>query len=324
MTILPLPALRSDDTLGFLAALGVLELCTSALELDVRLGWEGVGGAALLGGPFATTADLAQALSGVVSKMMADGRVLPCADGGPVRPPDRAARAASEEPGKLDPAHLLPAQAIDEFTRLRETEANGDADSARWVVAIVNQITDAASTGHRALTPFYAPSGQMTLHQVYGDHLKKVHKRPNLLDEALARWVRTDNETGANLDGRALRDATVSSKGKAANAAVVGATWLALMAVPMFPQVSGRRPRAIGWDVPDRGKPALRWPIWTWLHDRPSVSALLGHPALDEKPGPARFAHLRALGIVAVGRSQRKDLSQSAGALQPPIVDPVR
>lgn len=325
MTGLVLPALRSDDTLGFLAALGVVELYASNLGVDVRLGWDGVGGAALLHGPHHTTDGVAAALASVVETMVASGRVLPCADAGPVRPADRAARsaAAEEERGKLDPAHLLEAQAVEVYARARAAEVSGDDDSARWIAALVNQLTDAPSTGHRALTPFYAPSGQMTLHQLYSEHLHKVHRRPQLLHEALTGWVRTDGETGANLDGRALRDAVAGAAGIAVNAAVVGATWLALMAVPMFPQVSGPKARAVGWEAPRRSKPALRWPVWTQPLDRASVSVLLGHPALDELgPAPGNRS-LEALGVVAVCRSSRKELRNSAGALQPPRVTPV-
>lgn len=325
MTVLALPALRSDDTLGFLAALGLLELSTSALGFDARLGWEGVGGAALLDCPFASTDVLVAELGSVVTRMVGGGQVLPCVDPGPVRPADRATRAAEAVKGKLDPAHLKAGRAIDEFSRLREAEAAGDRDSARWLAAVVNQLTNAASTGHRALTLLYSPSGQMTLHQLYRDHLEQVQRRPTLLAEALEHWVRTPGQTGANLDGRSLRDATVDSSGKSTNAAVVGATWLALMAVPFFPQVSGRRPRAVGWSVPNKGQPALRWPIWTRLLDRPAVEVILGHPALDEEQDGRRVdARLRALGVIAVCRSSRKGLSQSGGALRAPTVVPVQ
>ncbi|MER6399869.1 hypothetical protein ABT263_28085 [Kitasatospora sp. NPDC001603] len=45
---LVLPALRSDDPLGFLAALGILELTTATLPTEPLLHWKGPAGAAVL------------------------------------------------------------------------------------------------------------------------------------------------------------------------------------------------------------------------------------------------------------------------------------
>ncbi|MEV4613495.1 hypothetical protein AB0K43_12965 [Kitasatospora sp. NPDC049258] len=45
---LELPALRSDDPLGFLSALGILELTTATLPTEPLLHWKGPGGAAVL------------------------------------------------------------------------------------------------------------------------------------------------------------------------------------------------------------------------------------------------------------------------------------
>ncbi|MFE4972886.1 hypothetical protein ACFRAR_12315 [Kitasatospora sp. NPDC056651] len=45
---LELPALRSDDPLGFLAALGILELTTATLPTEPYLHWKGPAGAAVL------------------------------------------------------------------------------------------------------------------------------------------------------------------------------------------------------------------------------------------------------------------------------------
>ena len=319
-----MPALRSDDTLGFLAALGVLELCSNAMAEPVELGWDGVGGTALLAGPFSTVEAVAQCLSETAADMIRASRVLPCPDPGVVRSVDRAARAEAEEKGKLDPAHVRAEGAVQAFERVRLAELAGDHSSARWLAAMVNQITNAPSTGgFRALTPFYSASGQMTLHQLYSDHLGAVHKDPHLLEQALVKWERTEGQTGANLDVRALQDATVGGAGKPSNAAAVGATWLALMAVPFFPQASGRRPRVRGWESPNRGKAVLRWPIWSRPLDRHAVETLLGHPTLDLPPSESHAA-LRALGVDAVCRASRRELSNSSGALQPPSVSPIR
>lgn len=337
MTTIRCPALRSDDTLGFLTALGLLELCTSTLPTAApRLGWEGVGGAALLDVPIATMEELTHHLHAVATELAASDRVLPCANPGPVRKPDsgaeRRGRRESGEAVKLDPASLSAEEAIRVYGTIRDVEVSDhDRDSARWLAALVNQLSSARS-GFRALTPLYSPSGQMTLHQLYRDHLAAVVNELGLLGEALTGWRRRPGETGGNLDSRALNDAASATSGKAENSAVVGASWLALMAVPLFPQVSGRRPRAVGWELA-KGGPCLRWPIWTAPLDRPAVEVLLSHPAL-EPPDPRRHddpptvrsplpSKLRILGVEAICRSHRRALNNSAGALRPPTVTPV-
>lgn len=332
MTVLACPALRSDDTLGFLAALGVLELCSSTLDGRVRLGWEGLGGAALVDVPFETVEDLAAHLSSVALRMFSADRVLPCAQPGPIRKPDpvaeRKARKEAGEATKLDPASLSKEAAVTEFRKMRQVEIGDppggepDRDSARWLAGLVNQIGPAKG-GFQPLTPLYGPSGNMSLYQLYRRHLDAVAKAPQLIVEALIRWRRMPDETGANLDTRALRDSAVTSTGKATNAAVMGATWLALMSVPLFRLVSERRSVAIGWESA-RGL-QLRWPVWTQLLDRPAVEVLLSHPFLPVPAWTTRAAGrdrgLTALGVVAICRARRQPLSKSPGALRPPTVE---
>jgi hypothetical protein len=264
--------------------------------------------------------------------MAADERVLPCDDPGPVRKAlstaERRARreAADGARVKLDPASLSPREAVEVFERMRAHELDGnDRDSGRWLSALVNQISSSRSSGLRALTPLYSPSGQMTLHQLYRDHLSALHRNKSLIAEALMGW-RRHKGTGANLDARALRDAVTSSAGEAENAAVTGASWLALMAVPLFRQASGPRPAAIGWETAARGGACLRWPIWTKPLDRAAVEVLLGHPAVAATRVDAQARRrkpetaLRVLGVEAVCRSRRRALDNSAGALLPPVI----
>lgn len=336
MTRITCDALRSDDTLGLLAALGIVQLCSSSLGGEVRLSWTDVGGPARLEVPFEDVKALAGHLSGLARQMDESGQVLPCADPGPVgpasSPAERRARRQEGRPAPLDPAKLSPEEGVVAYGQMRRAEVDrGDLESARWLSALVNQLSVARSTGLCALTPLYSPSGQMTLYQLYRDHLKEVVQSPGLLDEALVRWRRRPG-TGANLDTRALRDAVAGSSGQADNAAVVGASWLALMSVPFFRQVGNGRsaPEAVGWQS-EHGGPRLRWPVWTQPLDRAAIEVLLGHPSvagLDmeglQRARPRTTNALRGLGVVAVCTSSRRPLSNSAGALQPPVVVPVR
>ena len=337
MTQLACPALLSDDSLGFLAALGTLELCTSTLGFPARLGWQGVGGAAILDVPVETVEKLAGMLYTRAIRWRDSDRIVPCDDPGPVRKPlSTAERRAKKQAGRtvsLDPAKLEPEEAIAEYRRIRDLEvkrSEPDRDSARWLSGLVNQLSSPANSPFRALTPIYSPSGQMSLYQLYRDHLTKVCENPALLTEALVAWQRSDG-TGANLDARALRDAVISSSGEAENTAVAGATWLALMAVPLFRQSAGMRSAIVGWARATGVGLALRWPVWTGLLDRAAVEVILAHPVVGcikpaEDPNEvsavvdAHSRELRALGIEAICLSRRRPLPNSAGALLLPRV----
>jgi len=202
----------------------------------------------------------------------------------------------------------------------QEKELAGERVAARWWCATVNQLGIEQGDRFCELTPLYARTGRQTLYQLYHDYLDAVAKRPSLLREALVEWRRVPDDSGANIDSRALRDAVVGGNGKALNAAVPGATWLALMAVPFFPLGGdGVRPFAIGWDTTrPGGRPrTLVWPVWREPLDRAVVEVLVAHPLVRA----AEDSHgLEALGVVAVLRASRQRLANSDGPLQPASV----
>lgn len=315
MRNLVLPALRADDTLGFLAALGVLELCHSALAVPVTLAWQGTAGSALLGVPYADLDGLAAALVGTARALQESGRLTPARDAGLIRPPLGAKeRKGLEERGALDPMRMSAEVALETFQALQDAELAGGPD-AHWLCALVNQLAPAKrGASERRLTPAYSPSGQMTLHQLYRDALGDVLRRPQVIREALEGWRRAPG-SGANLDNRALVDAAQASGGVPSNRAVPGATWLALQAVPWFQQVgTGSLGETTSWRHP-RGGAVLRWPVWTHPLDPMAVRVLLSHAVVrDDEPSRTSTA----LGVVAVAEAGRRALSKSAGPLQAP------
>lgn len=354
MTRLVCPALRSDDTLGFLAALGVLELCSSALGLDARLGWEGLGGAALLDIELDSIAALADRLHALVVTMSANELVTPApwkqivparlsrsdrdalkVQFGKETPPNDTLRM----PAKDAVAHYSEAQA-------RELEApEADPLSARWLVALVSQLASDAKA--RRIAPLLPMSNQMTAHQQLRAFRDVVVAKPDVLSEALVHWRRVGDEpkhkgigAGAYLDSRALRDAVTTGSGETENAAVPGATWLALNAIPFFPQVGeARRGRAVGWPNVRKIGFELVWPVWTRTLDRAAVACLLSHPSIPSpssfkgrRPSSAdderwarehRMRALNALDVIAICRARRRPLPNSNGVLLPPHIEPV-
>lgn len=341
MTRLVLPALRANDSLGFLAALGVLALCEDGLKVPARLGWEGPDGRAVLDAPFADTHQLATALGDLAASWRTNAQLTPGEDPGLISAPlSGQARKALENAGALDPMKMQAAAAIDRFQEMQELELSRPGPEVRWLVGLVGQSSPAIrGESLRRLTPLYSPSGQMTLFQLYGDFLHAEQKsRPAAITEALLGWRRVKGPkegAGANLDSRALIDGATSSGHKPANRHVPGATWLALQSAPWFTQVGdGVNGEAVAWIYP-RGGGRLRWPVWMSLQTPDAVRVLLAHPAVRWVAPPAKEGakaeqsrRLQArrerergvLGVCALYEARRRALSKSAGPLLPPIL----
>lgn len=326
MARLELPALRANDSLGVLAALGLLELCTSGLKVDARLGWSGPAGVAVVSVPFADILELADALASYATELSRIGRLTPAADPGLITPPlGPRARKQLDDAGALDPMKLPADGAVRRFQALQDREVNGSGSvDAGWLTALVGQLSLAKRDApERRLTPLYSPSGQMTMHQLFRDALGEVVTRPAVLAEALSGWRRVKG-TGANLDSRALIDAADAARGEAANRHVPGATWLALQSVPWFTQVGdGVTGEAVGWRYPSGGA-RLRYPVWRPLLGLAAVRVVLSHPAVrwrpTAQPAAARSVaeQRRALGVCALYEASRRALRKSAGPLLPP------
>lgn len=333
MTRVELPALRANDSLGFLAALGLLAVCEDGLEVRARLGWAGPDGAAVLDGPFADTGELAAALGDLTTTWHAQERPTPGTDPSLIRAPlGTKARRELGDAGALDPMKMPAAAAVERFQRMQDRELQQVGPDAGWLTALIGQLSPAKQDApERRLTPLYSPSGQMTLRQVYRDTLEAVAGQPGVLAEAMTGWLRIEG-TGANLDSRALIDAADASSGAASNRYVPGATWLALQSANWFTQVGdGLVGEAMAWTYP-RGGARLRWPVWTPLLSPAAVRVLLAHPAARwAEPSGGDCAQARqsresarradergVLGVCALYESRRRALTKSAGPLQPP------
>lgn len=319
MNTVALPALRSDDALGFLAALGVLELLTTVEGLDVRLAWEGVGGEARLWVdlPDADAAAVAERLRSIAARLRSEGRLAP-ADASlvlaRVSQTERSARKAAGIEEKNDPMKAPPGVMRDRLLNVADLERGGDRATARWAAGLMTMLA-VDRAGMALLTPLYAPVGQQVLAQLLGLYLMQASEG-DAMYEALVAWRRRP-DAGANLDHRALRDGAWTARGDADNAAVPGATWLALMATPLFRQVgNGRRGEAVGWRRPPRSvRPRqLVWPVWTQPRSLAAVEALLSHPEVRTE-APAGAA-LSALGVVALCSASRVPLGNADGPLQ--------
>ena len=331
MTRISLPALRSDDSLGYLAALGVLETLASVEGHDARLGWDGLGGSAVLVVDLADPDAVADQLRSVALRMRAQGRLVP-ADAALVESRrTQAERRARKEEGieeKNDPMRGSPAVVRDRLLAVAALEREGDSQTARWAAGLLTMLA-VDRQGTSLLTPLYAPVGQQVLSQLLGAYLDWATQE-GVLREALVGWRRRP-DSGANLDHRALRDGAWSARGGAENTAVPGATWLALMATPLFRQVgNGKSGEAVGWHRDRRSVRPRRliWPVWTEPRNLPGVEVLLAHREVTRmaeavlaqrrgaKAAVPKSSGLKALGVVALCSAARTPLGNADGPLR--------
>ena len=295
-----LRALRGNDPLGFLAALGVVWLCDRQLGIACRLGWpDGPANAASLdadGGP--TGADLAALLRSVAVDTHVAGRPVPGLDGFP----------PTQEGGGSDPVRNLSLDEGRGYARRaleRPTEPWGE-----WVTAVASVAPMRLDKGKLNHSAFLAGPGTVWLSRTLKKHLDAVVSDADALPRALGRWRRrTIGLTGAYLDHRAFRDTgTTQQLDKAVlNRVEIGATWLALMAMPWFPMRADEQERAPCWHERRR----FRWPVWSEVSDPDAVAVILDHPAVAF-PDPAALA---SLGVDAVYEAERRAGSDSDGPL---------
>ncbi|MFJ4517499.1 hypothetical protein [Streptomyces sp. NPDC088816] len=333
---LKLPALHSDDPLGFLAALGVLELAEAALGQTVRLSWRGLAAPAVLHTDQSLTlTQLVELLAGFLPVEPAK-EPLPAAPGILGLPRDTS-------PGAPNDALRMPIEQAHRLLRDLATAERLDNDPrARWFAALVNQLcvtpakktkdepqreqqgaTTAASAvppqgpvWYAESTPLFAASGQMTLANNWVKAAEQCRRQGAHVSAALTGWTRVPDYTGANLDHRSAGDASMTGDGKPSQQGVPGATWLALHAFATF-RLTGdtMTSAATAWDS-SGDLPALIWPVWTSPLSRTSIRALLEHP-LVRADNLARFDQsLTNLGLVGVCSATRTKLSNSYGPFE--------
>jgi hypothetical protein len=321
--MIELPALSGDDALGFLAALGIVALSGQEELPALRLGWTTASTpTAVVDGDLSSREELQRCLRETFARLHDEGRAVPSLDPSfPVQDPQSTTDAMRMSPEAM-------------AEHVRTAAANwldgGNPWPARWLAALAAQWTENdAKRRDVALTPFYAPTGRMTLRGSLWDKTVEAVETVGGPEDALTGWRRTAYD-GANFDHRAKRDAAVTTWGDSANQGAPSPTWLAVMAIRFFSLVE--RPddvRAIGWQrvrlYPGYTRRSLVWPVWTPLLDESAVRALLAHPALvleRRKPGewrPGGEDELPGLGVSGVFGSSRATLSQGDGPLGPAV-----
>ncbi len=316
-----LSALQGGNTLGFLAALGVVQLCTNFLgDKSAVLGWpNGPSGPALIGTSLAETVeDLAEQLRDAAGRLKApnlliEGVAFPAGVAGkaPKTKKNKSAIPDSAETDTDDENVTDPIRGYSfELGRVAALNSEGVPNYQPWlasVLALDEPITAKKRNGSLPVTPFAARGPGTVMLARTLNKLQTSAAQPTKLLEALTFWVREDSIAGY-IDPRAKRNASYqASKKDHDNYGVSAAAWLAMMSIPFFPAVSVNSDVAIapGWTRPPRRQSVFRWPIWTQELSSSAISVLLSHPTLllaDESRDKDRLA---SLGVVGVFESER-------------------
>jgi len=316
MTVLP--GLRGNDALGFLAAVGLLSLSEQGELPELRLGWgRGASPTGIIEGDVDSVEELSEQLRAAFTRVRETDVVIP---GVPSEIPKRKLGS-----GK-DPMRMSREQMQELYRQIDALWIEGNPWPARWIAALAAQ---AAVDDERrvALTPFYAPTGQMAMRTSIFEKTMVAVEKVGGPGDALTGWRRLAYD-GANFDERARRDAGVTTSGKATNQGAPSPTWLAAMGLRFFPMTDdGRRTATVGWQrVRLYPRPyttrSLIWPIWAEALDPVAVRTLLTHPAMvvrqsEGRITPAKPRELRALGVTHVFGASRRTLEQGDSPLGP-------
>lgn len=305
----PLPALDGRDPLGFLAALGTVQLLEqSQLSFNPRTGQ------AILHSPHTGIGEVCDELERI------------CVDLGDSLLPKVTADLPLQKRGSgPDPMRAKR----DQFTPLVDRYRD-DPEAMAWLTSLVTDLaTD--DKGRITLSALMAPAGQQSVGTYFKTALTLIRRDPSHIRDALTNWRRTDNFSGEYLDHRALSSAADHPTGRSTEAGVPGATWLATMALPLFRITGdGKHWRATAWHRPARARTMhMIWPLWRQPLTPQAIQTLLEHPLLEPivtagRPViPQSPDALEELGIFHITGAYRQPIEgrKFAGVLTPQPVD---
>jgi hypothetical protein len=292
MNPVELPALRGDRVLGFLAALGVLRLLAEDLgDAEATLAWPsgGRGYTVVHSASCSDVGELAEALFEVVMRAREANQLLPGVDMLPLRA------------AKVDPMNGLS------FADGRglSTSVQSELVAEGWLASLVGVSApplDKTSTTLGRSRWWAVGPGPVTIAGTLAKAMEPISTVEHMRS-ALVSWRRHD-WVGGYLDASADigKERTAGSRPKDdVKSAVVGATWLALMATRWFPEraVSEHRTETVGWSVRSRAA-HFCYPVWFAPLSAPAVMALLDHPVVASAD-----RSLHALGVSELWQATR-------------------
>jgi hypothetical protein len=261
-----LPAVRGGTPIGFMAAVGALQLLAPH---GARLSWEddSPDPRALITGPWTTVEDIITVLAAVVRSVPA-GEVIPGVAGWPPPGVQRAGSDAAVVIGE-DGWLAVPADPLTED----------------WVTAVV--------TIHGRRSPYVMRSRRMSIRSFFGSPLELLRAEPTLaLTQGLVQCRRVHGCTAELLDSQAWFTPADFNDNRPPMYGNPALTWLATMSLrvlrtapPPF-EVDTWPGVAVCWHPVEGGNAQMAYPLWRQPMDLPMVRALLGLQALSPRPEP--------------------------------------
>jgi hypothetical protein len=310
MNNIALPALRADRIVGFLAALGILRLLRDGCgDERATLAWPlgPYNGVVLSTCKAHDVGSLADVLFDIVEQCREKNLLLPATNGLPLH----------NEGSKADPMNALTFR---NGRELAEKYIDENAASA-WLASMV-ALGQSGQEGSLDRSRWWAVGpGSVHIAGTLSKASVPIKSAADLFS-ACTDW-RRHNWVGGYLDVAADVGDERFTGNNTTKAAVVGATWLALMATPWFPvrTVHSRYSETIGWCKFD-GKAHFMYPCWSKQLSAESIRVLLDHPEIygrrrDEKE-VFRSDRLTELGVSALFRATRLRSGKNNGALTHP------
>lgn len=313
-----LSALDGREPLGFMAALGLTRLLAAH---DVALSWDESSGRAQIHSSFSDVNEIVRVAVETV-RAASPTELLPGLAEDLV-PPKVGSRGA-------DPAWI----GLDRYCEISASRP----DVHEWIASVWTDLTD-DKEGRCARSPFTAPStsGQETMRSLFDTPRSIVLKAPERwLGDALSSWVRMPGFSGGGLDSRALRDTAELQEAEdseyGVKYGVPGATYLALLAMPLF-RIGGNGVLAVGDSKLQRrtrrsavawftatcpGRDVFAWSLWRRPLGEAAIRVLLDHPDVGRAVSQRLHGtdlmdpgRLRALDVWAIAAASRR---KSAGS----------
>lgn len=300
MNQLVLRALRGDNPLAFLAALGVARLAHEDCGRETRLGWAHGprNGAAIEVDGVSTVDELADLLFGVVAAMQRDDHLIPNIGDFPPRKEGDSGRDPLRTLGRVELRYLAAGCRFD--------DARG-----RWVAGTLAVGGDPEHDRFDKSSALLTPTGQTTVDRYLRSNRNAVRDAADVRSALVAWRRRNDDNPAVYLDPSAMRGVGTTNESKTKNYTDPTGVWLALMSLPLFPVV-GRgngSTSTTNWTRKKRAS-VFAWPTWTPVLPVSAIGPLLSHPSVT-RPND----RCAALGISAVFESVRQPGTNAEGPL---------
>lgn len=301
---IPLPGLRAETLLGFLAALGTLRLITKR-HPTARLFWSQIGGgwSASLDLPQSNLSD-ATAVAGALFQELEQMK-----SNHPILNWERFVSKA-----------FNPEREFIESSVIRVLK--GSTQDEAFIPLFTTQIPTQAEAPEHFDCPFRAAR-----RDYFPDNLRSVIANTDL--HHLIRTIAVPWDYGDAMANQSLRldhgddrrhayqwHAPTADPARQKTGCMLGANRLAMEAFPLFPSIpSSSGNTAIAFTCQSKTRTWISWPVWEAPCSLPVISSLLNHAAL-QKPEPD-LAALRPLGILALYRSRRLPVEKNKVFLPP-------